>query len=59
MFGESKGFNYSEKSAEYRSCIGSLATIVVFIFTMTATVQNAIILHNRDRSLIIQSLNKK
>ena len=59
MFGSSMGFNFSEKSADYRSWVGSLATILIFILTLTATVQNVIILHNRDGTMIIEALNVK
>ena len=57
MFSESKGFNFSEKSTDFRSWIGSLASLLVFVLTLTATVQSLIILHKRDGTLIIEALD--
>ena len=59
MFSESKGFNFSEKSADYRSWVGSLASLLVFVLTLAATVQNIMILHKRDGTLIIEALDVK
>ena len=57
MFGQNVGFNFSEKSSNYRSWVGSLATIIILVLTLTAIVQNAIILYNRDGTLITQALH--
>ena len=57
MFGNSVGFNFSEESSSYRSWTGSLATLMVFVITLMVTVQNVIVLQNRDGTLIFEALN--
>ena len=56
MFGSEPGLNFSEESSRFKSWAGSLATCLIFAITLVVTVQNVIVLNNRDNTLFSSQL---
>ena len=52
IFGQPVSFNFSEDSSDYKSLAGFFLTCAVFTITILFTVQNIIILRERDGTLI-------
>ena len=51
IFGQPVGFNFSEDSSDYKSMSGLFLTCIVFTITILFTVQNIIILRERNGTL--------
>ena len=56
IFGETVGFNFSEDSSDYKSLPGLFITCLVFTITVLFTVQNIIILRDRNGTLFTSAL---
>ena len=51
IFGQPVGFNFSEDSSDYKSMTGLFLTCLVFTITILFTVQNIIVLRERNGTL--------
>ena len=56
QFGENIGFNFSAKSTDFRSWVGSMATCIVLMVTLVVTVQNGIRLQKRGGTIFTSAL---
>ena len=51
MYTEAIGLNHSEEKGDFKSCAGSCTSIIIIVFTLWFTWQNAISLHERGGTL--------
>ena len=58
MYTEAIGLNHSEEKGDFKSCAGACTSILIILFTLWYTKQNALTLHERDGTLFTSTMMK-
>ena len=58
MYTEAIGLNHSEEKGDFKSCAGACTSVLILLFTLWFTYQNAISLHERGGTLFTSTLLK-